>query len=179
MIGSVSLISEAMHSGVDFLAALIALFAVKTSGKAADIDHPFGHGKFENISGTIEALLIFLAAVWIIYEAIEKLIHPLPLEDVVLGVAIMLISVVVNTFVSNIIFRVSKETDSIALKAEAWHLRTDIYTSLGVMSALTVIWLGGILRPDLNFAVDRLYRSYRCCFSDSQNSLSFNHRIGT
>jgi len=150
MIGSVSLISEAMHSGVDLLAALIALFAVRTSGRPADEDHPFGHGKFENVSGTVEALLIFLAAVWIIYEATEKLINPQPLEDVGLGVAIMLISVVANTFVSNMIFKVAKETESVALQADAWHLRTDIYTSLGVMFALTIIWLGGILRPDLN-----------------------------
>ena len=70
MIGSVSVISEAIHSGVDLLAALIALFAVRTSGKPADEEHPFGHGKIENISGTVEALLIFVAAVWIIYEAV-------------------------------------------------------------------------------------------------------------
>ena len=67
MIGSVSVISEAIHSGVDLLAAMIALFAVRKSGKPADQDHPFGHGKVENISGTVEALLIFLAAGWIIF----------------------------------------------------------------------------------------------------------------
>jgi len=65
-IGSVSVISEAIHSGVDLLAAVIALFAVKTSNKCADEEHPFGHGKVENISGTVEALLIFLAAGWIV-----------------------------------------------------------------------------------------------------------------
>jgi cation diffusion facilitator family transporter len=75
-IGSVSVISEAIHSGVDLLAAIIALFAVKTSGKPADLHHPFGHGKVENISGTVEALLIFLAAGWIIYEAAKKLMNP-------------------------------------------------------------------------------------------------------
>ena len=72
MIGSVSVISEAIHSGVDLLAAIIALFAVRKSGKPADEDHPFGHGKVENISGTVEALLIFLAAGWIIFEASKK-----------------------------------------------------------------------------------------------------------
>jgi len=150
MIGSVSLISEAIHSGIDLLASLIALFAVRTSSRPADEEHPFGHGKFENVSGTIEALLIFLAATWIIYEAVLKLINPKPLEDVGLGVAIMLISVVANTFVSNMLLKVGKETDSMALQADAWHLRTDIYTSMGVMSALTIIWLGGKFRPDLN-----------------------------
>ena len=79
LIGSVSVISEAIHSGVDLLAAIIALFAVKTSNKVADDEHPFGHGKVENISGTVEALLIFLAAGWIIYEAVHRLLVPAPL----------------------------------------------------------------------------------------------------
>ena len=74
VIGSVSVISEAIHSGVDLIAAVIALVAVRTSGKPADEEHPFGHGKIENISGTIEALLIFVAGGWIIYEAVHKLI---------------------------------------------------------------------------------------------------------
>src|SRR5512137_1609992 len=68
-IGSVSVISESIHSGVDLVAAVIAWFAVVTAGKPADKDHPFGHGKAENISGVVEALLIFVAAAWIIYEA--------------------------------------------------------------------------------------------------------------
>jgi len=76
MIGSVSVISEAVHSGMDLIAAVIAFFAVKTSAKPADEDHPFGHGKVENISGTVEALLILIAAGWIIYEAIGRLRNP-------------------------------------------------------------------------------------------------------
>jgi len=100
LIGSVSVISEAIHSGVDLLAAVIALFAVKKSGKPADEDHPFGHGKVENISGTIEALLIFLAAGWIIFEAIKKLRNPQPMDDAWLGLAVMLISVMANIIVS-------------------------------------------------------------------------------
>lgn len=77
--GSVSIISEAIHSGVDLLAAFIALFSVKTSHVPADELHPFGHGKIENISGTIEALLIFIAAGWIVYEAVDKLLYVRPL----------------------------------------------------------------------------------------------------
>src|SRR3989339_442008 len=84
-IGSVSVISEAIHSGIDLMAALIAFLAVKTSGKPADREHPFGHGKFENISGTIEAVLIFIAAIWIFYESIQKLINPRPMEMAELG----------------------------------------------------------------------------------------------
>jgi len=147
MIGSVSVISEAIHSGVDLLAAIIALFAVRKSSKPADEDHPFGHGKVENISGTIEALLIFLAAVWIIFEAVKKLQNPEPLNDAWLGVVVMLISVMANIFVSKNLFLVGKETDSIALMADAWHLRTDIYTSLGVFGGLAVIFAGGLVLP--------------------------------
>lgn len=147
MIGSVSILSEAIHSGVDLLAAGIALFAVKTAGKPADRDHPFGHGKFENISGTVEALLIFFAAGWIVYEAVNKLLHPQPLEAAFWGVAVMLFSAAVNTVVSHFLFRVGHRTNSVALVADAWHLRTDVWTSLGVMVGLAMIWLGALLLP--------------------------------
>jgi len=149
-IGSVSVISEAIHSGVDLVAAVIALFAVKTSHKVADEEHPFGHGKVENISGTVEALLIFLAAGWIIYEAVHKLLEPQSIEAVGWGVAVMLVSSVVNTFVSRMLFKVGKETDSIALQADAWHLRTDVYTSAGVMVGLGLILLGERFLPNTN-----------------------------
>ncbi len=147
LIGSVSVISEAIHSGVDLLAAVIALFAVKTASKPSDEDHPFGHGKYENISGAIEALLIFLAAAWIIYEAVHKLLHPAPLDAPFWGIMVMMFSAGMNQFVSSLLFKVGKETDSIALQADAWHLRTDVYTSLGVMTGLSLIFLGDRLFP--------------------------------
>ena len=149
-IGSVSVLSEAIHSGMDLIAALIAFFAVRISGRAADEDHPFGHTKVENISAAIEAILIFVAAVWIIYEAVQKLIHPRPLETVGWGVGIMLVSTIANLIVSRRLFKVGRETDSAALIADGWHLRTDVYTSAGVMAGLTVIWLGAKFFPGLN-----------------------------
>lgn len=148
VIGSVSVISEAIHSGVDLLAAVIAWFAVRTAGKPADRNHPFGHGKVENISGTAEALLIFLAACGIIFDSSKKLMNPQPLDEPGLGVAVMLVSAVANMMISRMLFKVGKETDSVALQADAWHLRTDVYTSAGVMAALGVIWLGGVLFPE-------------------------------
>lgn len=148
-IGSVSVISEAIHSGVDLVAALIAWFAVRTSDKPADEEHPFGHGKFENISGTIEALLIFVAAIWIILEAVNKLKHPEPIQALGWGVGVMLVSSVVNFWISKYLFKVGQETDSIALQADAWHLRTDVYTSAGVMVGLAVIWGGEKLYPGM------------------------------
>ena len=147
LIGSISVISEAIHSGVDLVAAIIALFAVKTSAKPADRSHPYGHGKIENIAGTIEALLIFLAAIWIIFEAVQKLISPHPMEEVSWGITVMTVSAFMNFVVSHMLFKVGKEADSIALKADAWHLRTDVYTSLGVMAGLLIYWAGRIILP--------------------------------
>jgi cation diffusion facilitator family transporter len=145
--GSVSVISEAIHSGLDLTAAGIALFAVRRSVQPPDENHQFGHGKFENLSGTIEALLILVAAVWIMIEAIERLLHPQPLSHAMSGVLVMLVSGGVNQVISTKLFKVGKETDSMALQADAWHLRTDVYTSLGVMAGLAVIWVGGIIWP--------------------------------
>jgi len=150
IIGSVSVISEAIHSGVDLLAAIIALFAVRKSGKPADDDHPFGHGKVENISGTVEALLIFLAAGWIIFEAVEKLRNPEPIDEAWLGIAVMLTSVLANIIVSKRLFLVGRETESVALLADAWHLRTDVYTSVGVFGGLVVILAGGFFYPGVD-----------------------------
>jgi cation diffusion facilitator family transporter len=142
LIGSVSIMSEAIHSGVDLLAAIIAMFSVKTSSVPADSDHPFGHGKIENISGFVEALLIFIAAFWIIWEALKKLISSSAIEHAGWGVGVMLFSAVMNFIVSQKLFQVGKEADSIALQADAWHLRTDVYTSTGVMTGLGIIWIG-------------------------------------
>ncbi len=150
VMGSVSIISEAAHSAVDLLAALIALFSVKNSGKPADREHPFGHGKIENISGTIEAVLIFLAAGWIIYEAVHRIARPQPVEALGWGVAVMFLSCAVNLAVSENLFRVGRQTDSLALTADAWHLRTDVWTSAGVMAALGVLWFGQRFFPGVD-----------------------------
>ena len=148
--GSVSVISEAIHSGIDLVAATIALFAVKTAGKPADKDHPYGHGKIENLSGMIEAILIFLAAGWIIYEAVRKLITSAPIKMPGIGIAVMAVSALANYFVSRMLFRVGRETDSMALQADAWHLRTDVWTSAGVMIGLATILLSRWLFPALS-----------------------------
>lgn len=152
LINSVSVISEAIHSAVDLVAAVIALIAVRTSSKPEDRHHAFGHGKIENISGTIEAVLIFFAAGWIIYEAVEKLRNPQQMTQAGWGIIVMTVSATANFFVSRILFRVGTETDSIALKADAWHLRTDVWTSLGVMAALLIYWAGTFLFPHVNLS---------------------------
>ncbi len=147
-IGSISVLSEAIHSAMDLVAAIIALIAVRISGKGADEDHPFGHAKVESVSAAAEALLIFAAAVWIIFEAVHKLLKPQPLETVGWGVAIMFASSVANLIISRMLFKVGTKTESPALIADAWHLRTDVYTSAGVMTGLGLIWIAGFIFPD-------------------------------
>lgn len=151
MIGSVAVISEAIHSGIDLIAAMIALFAVTRSSKPADEGHHYGHGKVENLSGAIEAILIFIAAGWIIKEAVEKLLHPGPIEQVGWGVGVMLVSSVVNIVISRKLFKIGNESDSVALKADAWHLLTDVYTSAGVMLGLALMWAGEKLFVGFHF----------------------------
>jgi cation diffusion facilitator family transporter len=141
--GSVSILSEGIHSGIDLLAALIALFAVKESGKPADERHAYGHGKIENISGTVEALLIFFAAIWIIIEAVHKLSSGVVIENIGWGIGIMATSAVVNFFVSSYLMRIAKKTNSVALEADALHLRTDVYTSAGVFLGLLLVHFTG------------------------------------
>ena len=144
-IGSVSIISEAIHSSMDLIAAVIAFFSVRMSAEPPDADHSFGHGKFEDISGLVEALLIFFAAILIIYEAVTKLLGhtTIELSDdlLIFGIAVMGISALANWYVSHRLFIVAKESESIALESDAWHLRTDIYTSLGVFAGLILIKL--------------------------------------
>lgn len=152
VIGSVAVISEAIHSAVDLVAALIALFAVHKASEAADERHPYGHGKFENVSGTVEGVLIFVAAIWIIYSAARKLMGHPGVEEPSWGVLVMLVSAIVNTVVSQRLFKVGRQTDSMALQADGLHLRTDVYTSLGVMLGLLVIWVGGHLWPGTDLA---------------------------
>jgi len=154
-VGSLAIISEALHSGIDLLAAVIAYFSVRKAGEPPDEIHRFGHGKFEDMSGFFEAILIFGAAILIMYEAVSKLLHGgSELNEGLLGagIAVMGISAVVNLYVSGRLMKVAKETESIALESDAWHLRTDVYTSLGILAGLVLIKLTGVLILDQLFA---------------------------
>ena len=156
MMQSVSVISEAVHSGIDLIAAIIAWFAVRESGKPADDEHHFGHGKIENVAGTIDAVLIFGAALYIIWDAVQKLIKGgVELENLGVGAVVMCISALANYLVSRHLLNVAIKTDSVALEADAMHLRTDVYTSVGVLAGLAAIKLTGIaiLDPIVAIAV--------------------------
>ena len=139
--GSVSIISEAIHSSMDLIASLVAFYSVKESSKPADKDHPYGHGKIENISGIFEGILIFVAAGMIIFEAIKKIMNPSVIEKEYIALAVMLFSALVNFFVSRKLYKVAKEEDSMALEADALHLKTDVYTALGVGIGILLIMI--------------------------------------
>jgi cation diffusion facilitator family transporter len=141
--GSVSLIAEAVHSLMDLAAAIIAFISVRISDRPPDQDHPYGHGKAENISGVAEGVLIFAASGIIIYEAIRRLIVGTTLEFLDVGIGIMIASIVVNVIVSRHLFKVSSEQDSLALEADAYHLRSDVITMSAVLAALLVVRFTG------------------------------------
>ncbi|MCK8519057.1 cation diffusion facilitator family transporter [Methanoculleus sp. 7T] len=150
-IGSVGIISEAIHSAIDLIAAVVAYFSVRQSARPPDECHTFGHGKYESISGLLEAILILVAAVMIINEAVRNLLggeETLNVEALGLGIAVMLLSAGVNLYVSSRLMAVAKKTESIALESDAWHLRTDVYTSAGVVAGLILIKLTGIVMLD-------------------------------
>jgi cation diffusion facilitator family transporter len=160
--GSVSIISEAIHSSMDLVAAMIAYFSVRVSDNPPDSRHPYGHGKIENMSGVIEAVLIFIAAGWIIIEAVKKLMgESIELEAIGIGSVVMVISALINIYVSRKLYKVAKETRSVALEADALHLKTDVYTSLGVAVGLGLIlitdiyWLDPIVAIMVAFLIIR------------------------
>jgi cation diffusion facilitator family transporter len=138
--GSLSILSESLHSLSDLLASIITFFSVKFSDEPPDSRHPYGHGKIENITASIEALLIIFAAIYILYEAFIRLFNPTPIDMPALGILVMFFSFLANVFVSTYLFRVSKKTQSLALEGDALHLRADMYSSLTMVVGFVLIW---------------------------------------
>lgn len=169
-IQSVAVIAEAIHSGIDLLAAVIAYYSVNEASKPADERHPYGHGKIENVSGTIEAMLIFIAAGWILFEAVTKLTRHSRVESTGPGILVMAVSALVNLYVSNRLMRAAKETESVALEADALHLRTDVYTSAGVMVGLGLVKFTGYQFFDPAVAILVAIMIIRAAFELTRNS---------
>lgn len=152
--GSLSIISEAIHSLSDLFASILTLFSVIKSSKPADSDHPYGHGKYEDMAGFIEGILIILAALFIIFEATKKIIFGSDFDnESFLGIAVMFVAVVLNIIVSSLLFKVAKESNSISLYADGEHLKTDIYSSFGVLTGLILIKITGQVALDIIIAI--------------------------
>lgn len=169
--GAVSIISEAAHSAVDLLAAVVAYYAVRQSGKPPDENHAYGHGKIENLSGAIEAVLIVLAAVWILYEAFEKFKTAEIPEFIEYGLVIMLLSIALNYYVSSRLMAVAQKTESHALEADALHLRADIWTSVGVLAGLAIIKFTGLAWLDPAIAIVVAAIVFKAGYGMSKKSL--------
>lgn len=147
--GSISIISEAIHSLSDFLASILTFFAVTRSAEPADKEHPFGHGKYEDMSGFIEGGLIIFAGCFIIFESVKKLAGGYTLQtEPTIGIYVMGFAVIANFLVSRYLFYVAKKSDSVSLFADAEHLSTDIFSSLGVLIGLILIKMTGIVALD-------------------------------
>ncbi len=141
--GSLGILSEAAHSGLDLVAALITFFAVRVSDRPADTDHHYGHGKVENLSALIETALLLLTCLWIIYEAVERLFWKhVEIQPSWIAFAVMLGSVVVDVSRSRALSRVAAASGSQALEADALHFQTDVWGSLTVLGGLGAVWAG-------------------------------------
>lgn len=139
---SLGVISEALHSGLDLVAAGITLIAVQKASKQADPDHPYGHGKIENFAALAETILLWVTAGWIIYEALRRIIEEEFIEPSIWSIAVMLVSIFVDYERSRMLFRTAKEHSSQALEADALHFQTDMLSSVVVLIGLTFLSLG-------------------------------------
>lgn len=137
--GSVSLLSDALESSVNLAAALIAFIALTVADRPADRSHAYGHDKAEYFSSGVEGALILVAAILIIYTAAQRFLNPTPLTDLGVGLGIALAASGINFSVSLFMLRMAKRYDSIALEADAQHLMTDVWTSVGVVAALGIV----------------------------------------
>ncbi len=146
--GSVGLLSDAIESFVNLGAAMMALAMLSLAALPADDNHAHGHGKAEYFSSAFEGLLIFIAAISIGYAAINRLYAPQPIEDVWIGLGVSIIAGAINLVTARTLMRVGREYKSITLEADAHHLLTDVWTSIGVVVGVGLVWLTGWLWLD-------------------------------
>lgn len=146
--GSVGLLSDALESTVNIVAAVVALFALRTAMKPADAMHHFGRGKAEYFSASIEGFMILLAALIIVYTAIERIISPRNLEQIGWGLTISTVAAVINGGAALILLRAGKLHRSPVLVADGKHLMTDVWTSVGVIVGVGLVVVTGWNRLD-------------------------------
>src|SRR3954463_11030862 len=141
--GSLGILSEAAHSGLDLVAAIVTFYSVRVSDKPADADHQYGHGKVENFSAFIEMGLLLLTCVWIIYEAFKRLFfHSVEIAPSIMAFVVMFFSIGVDVWRSRALKRIADKYDSQALHADALHFSTDIWSSTVVIAGLAAVYIG-------------------------------------
>ena len=139
--GSVGFLSDAMESGVNLVAAIVALIALKVSTKPADENHHFGHGKAEYLSALVEGMMIFIAATSIIWAAVGRLMNPRLIEQPGIGLVLSSVASVINLVVGMLLIRKGRQYRSVTLVADGKHLLTDVWTSVGVLVGIGLVWL--------------------------------------
>ncbi|MCX6574374.1 MAG: cation-efflux pump [Candidatus Aminicenantes bacterium] len=146
--GSLGILAEAAHSGLDLVAAVVTLVAVSVSDRPADEAHPYGHGKIENFSALIETALLFLTCAWIIYEAVRRIFfREVHVEPSLWAFLVILISIFVDISRSRMLMRAARKHDSQALEADALHFSTDVWSSAVVLGGLALVLAGQKLLP--------------------------------
>ena len=149
--GSLGILAEAAHSGLDLMAAVMTFLAIRISGKPADSTHLYGHGKAENLSALFETLLLLVTCFWIIYEATHRLLfHPVALKVTFWSFAVMITSIAVDISRSRVLYRAARKYHSQALEADALHFSTDIWSSGVVILGLVCVKVSGWV-PGLTF----------------------------
>jgi cation diffusion facilitator family transporter len=146
--GSVSLLSDALESLVNLVAAIVALIALTVALKEPDEEHAYGHAKAEYFASGLEGALVLLAAVSVIITAVPRLFEPVPIEQVGWGIAVAVVASLINLGVARRLFQAGSEHGSITLEADARHLMTDVWTSVGVIAGVIAVSLTGWVRLD-------------------------------
>lgn len=156
---SLGILAEAAHSGLDLIAAGVTLFAVRVSDRPPDREHPYGHGKVENLSALVETLLLLGTCAWIVYEAVNRLIEPVHVEVSLWSFVVMGVSIIIDVTRSRALMKMAKKHGSQALEADALHFSTDVWSSSVVIAGLFTVALGQWLQTHSSFKADWLFRA--------------------
>ncbi|HVY75043.1 MAG TPA: cation diffusion facilitator family transporter [Puia sp.] len=150
---SVAILTDALESVVNVIAGFVGLYSLSIAYKPRDINHPYGHGKAEFLSAAVEGTLIILAGIFIIFEAVYHLFFPRPLQQLDLGIVLMVASAVINFIVGFFAVRKGRANQSDALEASGHHLQSDTYSTLGIIAGLALIYFTGIQQMDAIVAI--------------------------
>jgi cation diffusion facilitator family transporter len=176
--GSISIFAQAADSLLDLFAGIITFSAIRIAAKPADAEHPYGHGKAEDIAGVGQGILIFVAGGLIIYSAVGRIIEGSVIELAEVGMAVMAVSIVISIFLSRHLLRVARRTGSVALEANARNIATDVYSASAVLLGLAIVRFTGLNIIDpilaigvaiyiLKVAVDTIRNRYPDCLMRS------------
>jgi len=151
--GSISVLAQAADSILDLFAGIVTFTAIRAAAKPPDEEHPYGHGKFEDIAGVAQGVLIFITSGLIIYSSIRRIIAGTSIELAEAGIGMMLVSIIISIFLSRHLLKVSRATGSVAMEANAHNIAADVYSALAVLIGLVILRLTGLIIIDAIIAI--------------------------